>query len=154
NPGKGDIFLKSLPHSGSLPRLGSYDVVTQVQIPGGIDQGVWYITPWTDPYDSVLEDTLADNANPDDPNQFDNNNYKARSIDVLVTRPDLEVALVSTDSSATAGDVLHVQYRVENHGNGAASGGWTDRIYLSDVPNPFASGAKSFLLADVPHTDA
>ena len=31
-------------------------------------------------YDVVLEDTLAVNKNPDDPNQIDNNNYKARPV--------------------------------------------------------------------------
>ena len=51
--------------------------------------------PWTDPYDVVLEDTLAVNVNPDDPNQIDNNNYKAGRSRVglgTAARPDGHVA--------------------------------------------------------------
>ena len=45
--------------------------------PAHLVSGTYYFMPWTDPYDVVLEDTLAVNVNPDDPNEIDNNNYKA-----------------------------------------------------------------------------
>ena len=37
-----------------------YDVVTKVRIPQQIESGIWYVTPWTDAYDAVLEDTHQD----------------------------------------------------------------------------------------------
>ena len=40
-----------------------------VRIPAQIASGTYYITPWADAYDAVLEDTLAININPDDPTE-------------------------------------------------------------------------------------
>ncbi len=81
HPGQGDFLLKTLGHSGSLVNKAGYDVVTTVTLPTGLVSGTYYITPWTDPYAVVLEDTLAINVNSDDPTEIDNNNYKARAID-------------------------------------------------------------------------
>src|SRR5262249_46383547 len=75
-PAAGDYLLKTIPHSGTLGVLHGYDVDTTVTLPTGIDSGVWYIMPWTDPYDTVLEDNLASNPNDDDPNGIESNNYK------------------------------------------------------------------------------
>ncbi len=154
HPGQGDILLKSINHSGSLVRNASYDVATTVKIPAGIDPGIWYVTPWSDPYDVVVEDTLVDNTNPDEPNQLDNNNYKAHAIDVLAKLPDLQVTQLTSSASANGGDVLQIQYRVENRGNAPATTKWKDRVYLSDIPNPLDRDARSLLLAEVPHVDS
>src|SRR5690606_25976047 len=68
-PRDGDILLTSRPRSGDREGAragddgGGYDGDTLVTVPGGVDAGEWFITPWADPYDAVLEDTLADNDN-------------------------------------------------------------------------------------------
>ncbi len=149
HPGQGDFLLKTLSHTGGLVRNASYDVTTSVAIPSGIDAGIWYITPWTDPYDAVAEDTLASNTNPDDPNQVDNNNYKARTVDVLAKLPDLQVTALSSVPSASGGDTLRINYTVENRGNAVAAKGWKDRIYLSDSMDPLAKESRALLLAEV-----
>ena len=41
-----------------------YDQVVTVQLPDNLESGTWYITPWTDPYDAVLEDTLGHQHQP------------------------------------------------------------------------------------------
>jgi subtilase family serine protease len=153
HPGHGDLLLKSLTHTGILEREAGYDVVATVRIPQGIDPGVWYITPWTDPYGAVLEDTLAENVNPDDPHQIDNNNYKAQAVDVLVDRPDLEVVDLTADLEGLGGTNFYFSYRVVNRGNGPATGVWTDRVYLSELPDPFAEGARALLVGEFPRTD-
>ena len=59
HPGQGDRQLKSLAHVGRLDRNAGYDIITTVTLPTGLVSGTYYITPWSDSYDAVLEDTLA-----------------------------------------------------------------------------------------------
>ena len=68
NPNQGDILLATIPHTGGLDVKAGYDQTVDVQIPQGLDSGTYYITPWVDPYGVVLQDELAVNVNPDDPN--------------------------------------------------------------------------------------
>ena len=57
----------------------------------------------------VLEDTFRTSLNPDDPNELNNNNYKARPITVLLTPPpDLVVTSVVPDATAPGGDPFTV----------------------------------------------
>ena len=73
HPGLGDILLASYAYTRPdvLARNAGYDQTVTVTVPAGIEAGIWYVTPWVDPYDAALEDTLASNTNPDDPNQLD-----------------------------------------------------------------------------------
>src|SRR5205085_11423880 len=96
-----------------------YEQTVRVTIPKRLS-GQFFITPWSDAYDVVLEDTFSNNINPDDPNEFDNNNYKARPITVLLTPPpDLVPTAVSVVPAAqTAGNALTVRWTVQNQGTG------------------------------------
>src|SRR5262249_43074254 len=90
-----DVLLTTVTHTGSLKVGESYDQVATITLPDsahhivdGVDQveplhGDYYIMPYADAYDAVLEDTLDVNINPDDPNSLDSNNFKARPITVL-----------------------------------------------------------------------
>ncbi|MEO1527560.1 MAG: CARDB domain-containing protein, partial [Planctomycetota bacterium] len=150
HPGQGDILLQTLTHDGALDRFAGYETETTVRIPREIESGTWYVTPWVDPFDVIPEDTLASNTNPDDPNNVDNNNYKARAIDVLGQQPDLIVSQVIGPATAEGGDFISVTWTVENIGLADADpGGWLDRIYLSDNPDPKADGAKTLLLGEI-----
>ena len=128
-----------------------YDQVVTVQIPEQVESGTWYITPWTDPYDAVLEDTLATNINPDDPHEVDNNNYKARAISIIslpLPKPDLVVESVEVAPQAYGGDSYQVTWTVKNVGLGVAESGsgWADRILLSDVPDATTSDSHVYIL--------
>lgn len=156
HPGQGDRRLKTVNHSGYLENGAGYDVVTMVELPTGLVSGTYYITPWTDTYDVVLEDTLAVNVNPDDPNEQNNNNYKARSIDILAlnspdpeivkivapTLPDLQVSEVTATPTPTAfgGDQFTVTWTTINAGQGDAKGGWTDTVWLREHPDGTGKG--------------
>ncbi len=151
HPKEGDILLKTIPHTGELPRNAGYDQVVTVQIPSQIWSGTYYIMPWTDSYNVVLEDTLAINSNPDDPNELDNNNYKAREITIIGTRPDLHVTAVEAPDVVWGGDTLTVSWTVENQGFGrAGAGGWVDRVYLTTEPDPFQPGVRYTYLGQFP----
>jgi hypothetical protein len=135
-----DLLLGRFTHEGLLEVGESYEQVVSVRIPqpeeiGGLDdvQGQWYITPWCDAYDAVLEDTLDANINPDDPNEIDGNNYKSRPITIIVTRPDMAVVSVVPDAQAYAGEDITIHWTVENQGNRAlTAANWHLNFYLSD----------------------
>jgi len=114
--GKGDILLKTLSHDGPLAVGESYEVVTTVPLPAQVT-GEFFITPWSDAFNVVTENTLASNINPDDPTQIDNNNYKAHPITVLLTPPaDLVVTGVTPGPITAGGGSITVRWAVENEG--------------------------------------
>ena len=132
---KGDILLSTTTHTGKLAVNEDYQGSLQVVIPEGIRSGQYFITVWSDSYDVILEDTLANQLNPDDPNQLDNNNYKARAISILgVTPPDLVVSALSGTAQAQTDDVYSFSYTVTNQGD-ELTGTWQDRVYLADSPD-------------------
>ena len=83
---------------------------------------------------SVIEDTFANWINPDDPNELDNNNYKARAIDIIgpiVLKPDLQVVDVTAAPAGSVDTPFSVSWTVENHGEGDTSGDWYDTVRAS-----------------------
>ena len=153
HPGRGDILLRSVSRRGSLAVNAGYDQSVTLDVPAGLQSGIYYITPWTDPYDQVLEDTLAANTNPDDPTEIDNNNFKARRVELVAEQPDLVITSVFTDQDQyTAGTPIKVDWSVINESTGVARPpGWIDRVYLSDRRDPFEKGARNMVLGEVRH---
>ena len=123
NTTKGDVLLATIPHTGLLgndPSVISpptyYDVSDTVTLPKHIT-GQYYITAWADSFDAVLKSTQSVNINPDDPNQLNNDNYKARPITVLLTPPpDLVVSSITPQATAVGGDNYIVSWTVTNQG--------------------------------------
>ncbi|NLS91835.1 MAG: hypothetical protein GXX96_06600, partial [Planctomycetaceae bacterium] len=149
HPGQGDVLLETFPHYGSLLADAGYDRITTVTLPTNLVSGTYYIMPWTDPYGVVLEDTLAINVNPDDPHEINNNNYKARAIDIIgiSVEPDLAVRSLLCDPRASGGEDFTVTWTVENRGPIETQTKWTDRILLARQPD----GGESLVLASVTH---
>ncbi len=148
-----DILLSTFDyHGGPLERNAGYDRTRSVTLPDTLLSGTYYITPWVDPFSQVLEQTLVDNINPDDPNEIDNNNYKARPIGIIGTPPatklpaDIAVHSILLDTGAVAGEPFTFGWTVENVGQSTASAYWTDRVYLSDQPTYNAPGSHTWLL--------
>ncbi len=136
----------------------SYQQTIRVFIPDNLASGRYYITPWSDSVDIVLEDTLAINLNPDDPNEVDNNNYKARAIDIIgvppaaIRDPDLVVSAVTATPQVQAGnEQITVNWTVTNagHGNADSETIWSDTIILSDKPTLNAAGAVQITLGTI-----
>jgi large repetitive protein len=106
-----------------------------------VGSGEYYLTPWVDPYATLLEDTLAINVNPDDPNAVNNNNYKAGGSDLIgfrvigtppvIVNPDLAVIEVSAEPKEWAGEEFTVGWTVRNNDQGVARGVYDD-VYVSD----------------------
>ncbi len=154
NPNHGDVLLKTISHTGGLVVHAGYDQTVNVQIPAELDSGTFYVTPWVDPYGVVLQDQLATNVNPDDPAQLLSENYKNQSILILGALPDLVVTNVNAPATLDGGSTVTVTWTVKNAGIAdAVKGGWGDRVYLSDNPDPKAEGAKTFYLGEVKHDD-
>ncbi len=147
-------LLATVTHVGTLAVGDGYEQVVRVRIPDDLPTGRWYITPWSDSFDVEPEDTLAVNVNPDDPNEFDNNNYKGRAIDILgftPVRPNLVIDQVEASGPLVAGaEALTIQWRVTNESYGdAGAAGWVDRVYLSDSPALGTVGETLWHLGDV-----
>src|SRR5262249_7758635 len=145
---KGDILLTQFTHTGGLDVKAGYDQTASITLPGDLDPGTYYITPWTDLYSTVLQDTLAVNVNPDDPTNLYNDTYKARSIDVLAPQPDLAVTSVKAPKQAKGGDTITVSWTVQNQATGVAQPtGWIDTVYLTNNPtNPLDQNATTLTL--------
>ena len=155
-PGQGDILLTEVAHTGALVNKAGYDNTVSVTLPDNLDPGTYYITPWTDLYSAVLQDSLAVNVNPDDPNNLNSENYKAQQIQILAPLPDLQVTTVKAPSSAKGGDTITVSWTVANTGTGIAQpSGWLDTVYLTSNPtNPLDPGATTMTLGSVQHNVA
>ena len=153
NIGKGDILLSRFYRSGSLKVGESYQRSVNVRLPSQLS-GEWFLTVWSDVYDNVLENTFSDNINPDDPNELDNNNYKATPITVLLKPPpDLVVTDVTAPTQANGGESYRVTWTVQNQGSGQTQqSAWYDNVYLSDNPTYNESGAKQWYLGRVRHS--
>lgn len=138
-----DILLKTVTRRGELAVGESYEEVVEVTLPDKLT-GEWHITPWSDTYDAVLEDTLDVNNNPDDPNELDNNNYKARPLTLLLTPPpDLVVSEIVAPVTATAEEKFEFSWTVTNQGAGETTDeGWLDKVYLTDAPTLAESTTK------------
>ncbi|MDB5858608.1 MAG: hypothetical protein JWQ76_2297, partial [Ramlibacter sp.] len=145
-PGKGgDVKLAEFTHTGLLAVGEDYLNTVQVNLPSGLGSGQYFITVWSDAYDVILEDTLATNLNPDDPNQVDNNNYKARPISILgITPPDLAITALTAAATASADAPLSFTYTVQNKGD-AFGGRWTDSVFLADT-NDLGTASKIWTL--------
>jgi hypothetical protein len=77
---------------------------SRVNLPSSLPSGIstFYITVWSDAYDVVIEDTLSSNTNPDDPTEIDNNNYKARAIQIIAEPPPVAEPVLVPDLTVTA----------------------------------------------------
>ena len=152
-PAEGDILLTQFTHTGSLDVKAGYDQTVSVTLPLGLQPGTYYVTPWTDLYSAVLQDTLAINVNPDDPNNLYSDNYKAAQVAILAPLPDLIVTSVTAPAKAQGGDNFTVNWTVKDDGNGVAGPtGWIDTVYLTNDPtNPLDPNAITMTLGSVEH---
>ncbi|MAE65735.1 MAG: hypothetical protein CMJ18_15810, partial [Phycisphaeraceae bacterium] len=152
NGGVEDYLLGTFTHTGSLEVGESYEVTRTVRLPSNVT-GMFFITPWTDTPGVLLQDTTADNINPDDPNEINNNDYKARPITILLTPPpDLVVDAVLPQAVGQGGAPFTVSWTVRNIGQGrTGESKWEDRVYLATSPD--LSGPE-LALGRIPHDGA
>ncbi|MEX2214849.1 MAG: Ig-like domain-containing protein [Phycisphaeraceae bacterium] len=148
NPQAGDILLRTFAIDAPLDVNQGIDLTQSITLPANLPSGVYYITPWVDPVNAVLEDTLAINVNPDDPDEIDGNNFKAAAIDVVGVQPDLEVTQIIAPATAVGGDNIAVTYTVQNLSTGIANGKWIDRVYLTNMADPLHPDAHSIMVAE------
>ena len=151
NPGKGDILLTEVQYNGGILAAGAgYDQSITVTLPSNLVSGTYYLTAWVDPYETLIQSELATNINPDDPNEIQNDNYKAGNSTTGGTEiiglppaaaaplPDVSVVALSADPTGQATQNFTFSWTVTNTGPGvAATNGnapWQDTVYLADAP--------------------
>ncbi len=135
-----------------LTPTDSYTQTATVTLPTHIS-GQFFITAWADSLDQVFKSTLSSNVNPDDPNELNNDNWKAQPITVLLTPPpDLVVSSVTPQATAVGGDPYTVSWTVQNQGTSPTEDSILfDQVYLSDQSTLNAPGATQWLLGTIEH---
>lgn len=118
-----DRVIGEFPFAGSLA-AGESAVRTQtVSVPRSWinPEGTYYLIVFTDSGNAVKEGVREDN------------NTLSRAVSArLVPLPDLTVPQVQAPSTAFFDQIVEVRWQVQNAGEGATSGGWYDRVMLSN----------------------
>ena len=156
------MLLDEIQYDGGILQPGQgYDRSVTVTLPTGLVSGTYYLTAWADPYGTVLQAELATHTNPDDPNELQNDNYKAGNATTGGTEiigaavaptllPDVAVTAVTADPVGLATQPFTFSWTVKNNGPGmateTASSPWVDTVYLSDQPTLNAPGANVWTL--------
>ncbi|MCX7045267.1 MAG: choice-of-anchor D domain-containing protein [Candidatus Sumerlaeota bacterium] len=131
----GNILVGQYPHYGVLETLDStYTAQMNVPIPNNIS-GTYWVFVKTDVNNAVYEYT------------YDDNNLTSSPNPIVITAPDLTVASVNASSEAISGQMIHVDWAVQNIASVPTWGGasWSDRIWLS-VDNDLGTAADNVLL--------
>ena len=115
-----DVTLGTQAHSGTLSGGASYTQTADVVLPQGIE-GTRYVF------------VLADATNAVDEFLLDGNNSgRSDAVAISLTPPpDLQVTSITVPAQALTAGTLAVTWTVSNLGTAAATGDWTDRVYLS-----------------------
>ncbi|MDH7498796.1 MAG: CARDB domain-containing protein, partial [candidate division NC10 bacterium] len=119
-----DRALGEFLHAGPVNRSQTYSGSATVSIPSNLN-GRYYLFVSLDSRNSVYEYS------------YGGNNLSA-PLAVDITGPDLVVESVVAPASAQFGQAIDISWTVRNVGNEAASGAWSDRLWLSQdgVLNP------------------
>ncbi len=116
-----DPKIVAFPRLNSLVAGETYTKSAQVQIPGGAS-GPYYVFVVTDSTNRVFEHTAENNNAGHDPTAM------------IVTMPppaDLVVEGVTVPATGSPGESAAISWVVTNNGTNAATGQWTDSVYLS-----------------------
>ena len=132
-----DVTLGTQSHSGTLSGGASYTQTADVVLPQGI-AGTRYVFVLADATD-VVDEFLLDG----------NNSGQSDAVEISLTPPpDLQVTSITVPAQALTAGTLEVTWTVSNRGTAAATGDWTDRVYLST--DAVAGGDQ--LLGTFPHS--
>ena len=151
--GNGGILLGTFTHTGHLEAdaSGTYDQVVKVRLPSVIESGTYYITPWTDAYDAVLETNFA---------AVRQSRRSVHGSTAAISRRGASTSSATrcrrcpTSSSPTSPRTRPgpwtlrspCRWTVKNNAEGDALGDWADWVYASDTADIFAPNAKVWLL--------
>jgi subtilase family serine protease len=135
------VTLDSFPHDGLLGPGGTYSQSQLVTLPLSLE-GTYYLF--------VTADTTG---NVDEADRENNNRSQPATVAIVRHVPDLQVAAVTADASATEGGTLAVAWTVKNAGDArTATDSWYDDVYLT--ADPFIGHDSDILLGHVFHNGA
>lgn len=118
-----DIALGSVWRNGALAAGESYTGTSAFRVPPGV-AGPMYVFVRADSSRSITEAGTGA--------ELDNTGYDGGLLNLQLAPPaDLVVGAIELPVNASPGSNASVSYTVSNEGANAASGSWTDRIYLS-----------------------
>ena len=170
NPGLGDVMLTEVQYNGGVLAPGAgYDQSITVTLPSNVVSGTYYLTAWVDPYGTLIQSELTININPDDPNEIQNDNYKAGNSTTGGTEiiglpaaapaplPDVAITALSAPPTDQATQNISVTWTVTNTGRAWPQSNpnspWQDTVYLTDAPTLAAATNVWMLGVFAPVTD-
>lgn len=117
--GENAMLLKTHNHYRGLASGANYAVSESLALPSTVSPGTYYLYVLADANNDVFE-YLSDNNN------------MARSAQITITAPDLQVTQLSAPEQITSGYPLNLSYTLTNQGNGAiVNKGVADKIFVS-----------------------
>ncbi len=135
-----ELSLGTHRHAGALQSDSSYAASLDIALPQAI-YGTYYLFVYTD---IANEQFVAEDGQVYEYNQNMNNN-RGRMIQItLAPPPDLVVTDIIAPDTASFGQLLNVQWTVQNQGPGAPfESGWNDQLYISPSDSFIAGSAIS-----------
>ncbi len=123
-------YAAAIANPSSLAGGASYTVQQSITLPAGVGPGNEYLVFVANQYGSEGEQSEVN---------YDNNTY---AVPITIDEPNLAAVSASithglvgsSPAMAVEGSQVTVSWTVQNLGNAAASGYWSDAIYLADTP--------------------
>ncbi len=116
-------FPEAFPPGNSLSAGASYQENENVQVPGNLPAGTWYLVVETNGYNDLAESDETNNVA-----------AATQTIDVATPNVNLIVTNVSAPVSANPGDTIEVSWTVANNGSEpTTANSWTDEVLISTV---------------------
>ncbi|MEZ6137702.1 MAG: CARDB domain-containing protein [Pirellulaceae bacterium] len=116
-----DILLGTVLHSNIIAAGANYTMTRSVKLPFEVT-GNYYVIVLADANNRVFEEGVEDN---NDGATADTINIALRDV------PDLTVTAVDAPATGFSGQLLNLNWTVENIGAAATAGNWYDTVYLS-----------------------
>jgi hypothetical protein len=139
------MLIKTVYINKALSNDSTYNVSTSITIPNGIS-GNYYLFVKAD-NDKLITD--IDTTNNKKSACKNTGGAKLKRIN-LTPPPDLQITTWSVPSTATSGQPMKINWKVENKGTGTTvSGAWKDQFYLS---TDYSIDGGDVLLAEKQHT--
>ncbi len=120
------LVTKNESAQGTLAAGASYSPQLSFTVPTNQTPGQYYLLFKTNDGNAMPETNYANDV---------------IAVPLTIKGPDLVVTSITAPASVNAGDSVNLSWKVTNQGLDAATGPWTDQIYLASAPN---SGVLGF----------
>ncbi|MFO0878902.1 MAG: CARDB domain-containing protein [Gemmataceae bacterium] len=118
-----DVYVGVVDHAGGVAADGSYNGAGSLTLPNGV-AGTFYLIVVTNPRGNVAESNTSNNVA-----------ISTQQVQIDLPPPaNLVAGVIDIPDTGLAGQTISITYTVTNQGTTAATGSWTDSLFLSPTP--------------------